>query len=77
MSYQTNTDNIFQEGTLIAAKENPARMLKIMKYNQRIYYCAVVGDEDRKQLAYFERELIPPVKPGEQKYTVDNNTNKS
>lgn len=59
MSYRTNSDNIYTEGTLIAAKENPSLQLKIMKYHQRIYYCAVVGDEDRKQFAYFERELIP------------------
>ena len=60
MSYQTNTDNIYPEGILITAKENPSLQLKIINYKQRIYYCAVVGDEERKQLAYFERELIPP-----------------
>lgn len=64
MSYRTNSDNIYPEGILISAKENPSLSLKIMKYYQRIYYCAVVGEETRKQLAYFERELIPPVKPG-------------
>ena len=58
MSYRTNSDNIFAVGILIAAKEHPSLELKIMKYYQRIYYCAVVGDEDRKQLAYFERELV-------------------
>lgn len=61
MSYRTNTDNIFQNGTLITAHANPSLQLKIMKYYQRIYYCAVVGDPGRKQLAYFERELIRPV----------------
>jgi hypothetical protein len=60
MSYQTKNDNIFPEGTLITAKANPSLPLKIMKYNQRIYYCAVVGDESKKQLVYFERELIAP-----------------
>jgi hypothetical protein len=60
MSYQTKADNIFPEGTLITAKENPSLNLKIMKYNQRIYYCAIVGDESKKPLVYFERELIPP-----------------
>ncbi|HEY3405374.1 MAG TPA: hypothetical protein VGK59_18440 [Ohtaekwangia sp.] len=65
MSYRTNSDNIYPEGILIEAKENPALRLRIVKYYQRIYYCAVVGDEDRKQLAYFERELIPPAKPAD------------
>lgn len=60
MPYQTNTDNIYPEGTLITAKENPALQLKIMKYKQRIYYCVAAGHEDQKQLVYFEHELISP-----------------
>jgi hypothetical protein len=60
MSYQTNTDNIYPEGSIITAKEAPTVQLKIVAYRQRIYYCAVVGDEERKQLAYFERELVSP-----------------
>jgi hypothetical protein len=60
MSYQTNTDNIYPEDSFITAKEAPSVPLKIVAYKQRIYYCAVVGDEGRKQLVYFERELVPP-----------------
>jgi len=60
MSYQTNTGNIYPEKSFITAKEAPTVQLKIVAYKQRIYYCAVVGDEEGKQLAYFERELIPP-----------------
>jgi hypothetical protein len=60
MSYQKSTDNIYPEGAIITAKENPSLKLTITKYYQRIYYCAVVGDESRKQLVYFERELMPP-----------------
>ncbi len=60
MSYKTNTDNIYKEGTIISAKVRPDEKLLIMKYYQRTYYCAVVGDAARKQLAFFERELIPP-----------------
>jgi hypothetical protein len=62
MSYRTNSDNIYAEGAFITAKENPSLRLKINKYYQRIYYCEVVGDEQRKQLAYFERELRSPEK---------------
>ena len=62
MSYRTNSDNTYAEGTLIAAKVNPSLKLKIVKYYQRTYYCAVVGDEDSKHLAYFERELVQPSK---------------
>jgi len=59
MSYSTNTDNLYKEGTMITAKVHPAVKLTIVKYYQRIYYCAVVGDINPKYLAYFERELIP------------------
>lgn len=59
MAYRTNTDNIYPEGTLVIAKAHPALHLVITKYLQRIYYCAAVGDEHGKQLAYFEREITP------------------
>ena len=58
MSYRTDPDNIYPEGTIITAKRDPSLQLKIVKYYQRIYYCAVVGDESSKQRVYFERELI-------------------
>lgn len=52
-------DNIYQEGTLIAAKNFPDRQLLINRYYKRIYYCTPVNDPTRKLLVYFERELIP------------------
>lgn len=61
MIYTTNSDNIYATGTVVSAKANPGLQLKIMSYYQRIYYCAVVGDENGKQLVYFERELVAPV----------------
>lgn len=61
MANNTIADNIYPEGTLIYAKADPSFQLRIMKYYQRIYYCAVVGDESRKQRVYFERELIAPL----------------
>lgn len=62
MPYQTNGDNIYQVGTVIFAKEAPTIKLQIKKYYQRIYYCAIIGDESAKDKVYFERELIPPAK---------------
>jgi hypothetical protein len=62
MSYQTNSDNIYPEGALVTAKVYPSVTLKVVKYHQRIYYCAVVGAENRKPLVYFERELNPLAK---------------
>lgn len=60
MHFYPNDDNIYKEGTTIAAKANPGVKLTIEKYLQRIYYCSVVGRAEEKQLVYFERELIPP-----------------
>lgn len=54
-------DNIYQEGTLITAKEHPQSTLIINRYLKRIYYCEAVDDPTHKLLAYFERELIPPI----------------
>ena len=60
MSYSAIADNLYQEGAHICAKENPTLELVIRRYYQRIYYCSVVGEPERKQLVYFERELIAP-----------------
>lgn len=56
----SSADNIYPAGTLITAKVNPSLPLIIVRYYQRIYYCAVVGNPDHKHFAYFERELTPP-----------------
>ncbi|HYC87529.1 MAG TPA: hypothetical protein VEB86_19985 [Chryseosolibacter sp.] len=62
MSYHTNEDNIYPVGSMITAKDAPAIQLEIKKYYQRIYYCSVVGSDDAKRKAYFEKELIAPGK---------------
>lgn len=59
MSYRIADDNIYPEGTLVSAKVNPSLQLVIKRYLQRIYYCAVVGNEHEKQQAYFEKEIMP------------------
>lgn len=56
----TNSENTYPVGSFISAKADPDLPLVITNYNQRIYYCAVVGQPDHKHFAYFERELIPP-----------------
>jgi hypothetical protein len=57
MSYRTNTDNIYEEGAAVTAKASPDLKLVIVKYYQRIYYCAAAADPTGKQQVYFEREL--------------------
>ena len=61
MSERIIADNIYKAGTIITAKIDPLLKLKIERYYQRIYYCSVVDSPQQKQLAYFERELMPPV----------------
>ena len=61
MRDEINDDNIYEEGSFIYAKANPELMLVIMKYKQRIYYCAAVDHSEQNNFAYFERELIPPI----------------
>jgi hypothetical protein len=53
-------DNLYAEETLITAKNDPTRKLRIKRYLGRIYYCIAVDDPSQKLLAFFERELIPP-----------------
>ena len=53
-------DNKYPAGTLIFAKVEPLVKLVIDAYKSRIYYCAVVGHHEKRQIAYFERELIDP-----------------
>ena len=62
MSYRPNNDNIYAIGTVVYARENPELQLVIKQYNQRIYYCSRVNKPAEKDLAYFEREIIPPTK---------------
>jgi hypothetical protein len=65
MRHPDNMDNVYKAGTVITARENPGLKLMVTKYYHRIYYCSIVNDPTRKQLVYFERELIPPVAGGE------------
>ena len=60
MRREINDDNLYQEGVVVRAKVDPDRKLVIMKYRQRIYYCAVVDHPDQNDYAYFEKELIAP-----------------
>lgn len=58
MSYRTNSDNVYQEGTIVSSKTDPESKLVITKYYQRIYYCTAVNEPGGKELAFFEREII-------------------
>ena len=51
-------DNIFKEGEEVYAKVDPTLKLIIRRYVDRIYYCKIKEDPMRKELVYFERELM-------------------
>lgn len=59
MSYHTSTDNIFDLGTQVSSKALPDLKLIIVKYYQRIYYCADIDNPSKKHLAFFENEISP------------------
>jgi hypothetical protein len=51
-------ENKFKEGEVVCALVNPTLKLVIRRYVDRIYYCKIQEDLTRKELVYFERELM-------------------
>ncbi|HWY12940.1 MAG TPA: hypothetical protein VN026_16515 [Bacteroidia bacterium] len=51
-------ENLYKEGDIVFAKENPTLKLVIRRYIDQIYYCKVHADSTAKELVYFERELV-------------------
>lgn len=48
----------FKAGEEVYAKEDPETALVVRRYVDRIYYCKVRDDANRKELVYFDRELM-------------------
>lgn len=53
-----NADNNYEIGDVVYAKINTKQKLIIADYKDRIYYCKIDGQPDKKQLVYYERELL-------------------
>lgn len=51
-------ENRYNAGDIVYAKINPALKLIVRRYIDHIYYCTVQEDPTRKELVYFERELL-------------------
>ena len=51
-------ENIFPEGSVVYAKEDPTLKLVVRRYVDRIYYCTISEDPSHKELVYYERELV-------------------
>ncbi|GJM29040.1 MAG: hypothetical protein DHS20C17_16750 [Cyclobacteriaceae bacterium] len=50
--------NTYNPGDTVYAKVAPSLKLIIRRYVDRIYYCKIQEDPERKELVYFERELV-------------------
>lgn len=50
-------ENKYKVGDVVFAKVNPKLRLIISAHKDRIYYCKIEDEPERKELAYFEREL--------------------
>ena len=51
-------ENKYKEGDVVFSKMDPTLKLVIRRYVKRIYYCKIQEDPGRKELVYFERELM-------------------
>lgn len=52
-------ENKYKEGEIVYAKVNPEVKLVIRRYVDKIYYCKFPDEPARKELVYFEREILP------------------
>jgi hypothetical protein len=50
--------NKYNAGDVVFAKVNPDLKLVIRRYIDQVYFCKVQNDLERKELVYFERELL-------------------
>lgn len=50
--------NKFNVGDRVFGKVKPTIELNVRKYYAGIYYCTIVNEPEKKELALFERELI-------------------
>ena len=51
-------ENKYKEGQIVYSIEYPTLPLIVRRYVDRIYYCKVKNDPTRKELVYFERQLM-------------------
>jgi hypothetical protein len=50
--------NKYNPGDMVYAKVDPTLKLIIRRYVDQIYFCKIQEDPNRKELVYFERELV-------------------
>jgi len=58
MQYIRAKENKYKEGEVVYARAYPTIKLIIRRYVDRIYYCNTAEAPQKKDLVYFERELM-------------------
>ena len=53
-----NDENRYKEGQIVFAKKFPSIKLKVRRYYHRVYYCSFIEFPERKELVFFEREIL-------------------
>jgi len=51
-------DNIYTEGSVVRLKVQPSSTVRIVKYQQRVYFCVDTRDPNGRPMPYFEHELL-------------------
>ncbi len=54
-------ENKYKKGEVVFAKVAPKLRLIVAAYKDRIYYCSIEDEPEKKHLAYFERELVTDI----------------
>lgn len=55
---EEDNSNTYKAGDIVFAKAAPDIKLKVRRYVDRIYYCQIYDHPEKKEVVYFERELI-------------------
>jgi hypothetical protein len=55
---QEKRENKYAAGDKVYAKVDPNVELVVRRFVDRIYYCRFPHESDRKELVFFERELV-------------------
>ena len=51
----------FKIGDVVYERTNPYQKLIVNRYADRVYYCKIQSAPNRKELVYFERELMADI----------------
>lgn len=52
-------ENKYKEGDVVMERIHPSQKLVVSYYQDKIYYCKAQEHRHRKELVYFERDLMP------------------